>query len=163
MLASSLREKRPGLMDVVTRWWNDWSRAGSGAAELDAIGANDLRRIAQDVGTSVAELRSLAAHGAQDADLLLRRMDVLHLDPRAVTRTEPAVFRDLQRLCTLCQVKGRCARDFGEHAHDPAWQGWQDYCPNAGMLNMLVAVGAGRTDTHAQDDGASGKPLDRPT
>jgi hypothetical protein len=163
MPAPSPRWTPPALLNAVARWLSAWTGTQPGIAELNAIGADDMRRIAQDAGVSVSDLRSLAMHGSQDADLLLRRMAILHLDATAVARSEPAVFRDLQRLCTLCQAKGRCARDFGEHAHDPAWPGWQEYCPNAGTLNMLSAVEASSTTTYAQDARVSSESLDKTT
>jgi hypothetical protein len=52
---------------------------------------------------STSELRAAARKGPKAADLLLRRMADLDLDPKEVTRVEPAAFRDLQRVCTMCK------------------------------------------------------------
>jgi len=73
-----------------------------------------------------------------EADVLLvRRMVVLNLDRNEVAAAEPCAFRELQRLCTMCESHGRCVRDL---ARDPADGAWEGYCPNAAMLKVLVAL-----------------------
>ena len=73
-----------------------------------------------------------------EADVLLvRRMVVLNLDRNEVAAAEPCAFRELQRLCTMCESHGLCARNL---ARDPADRAWEDYCPNVAMLKVLVAL-----------------------
>ena len=144
MAALSPHWKRPGLIAAFGQWWRDWRRTSSELSELESCGADEARRIAQDIGVSVSDLRTLTRHGSDAADLLLRRMSVLHIDPAELARTEPTVFRDLQRLCTMCKSKGRCIRDLDNRAADPAWEEWRDYCPNATTLSMLSTVEASR-------------------
>ncbi len=71
-------------------------------------------------------------------------MVALNLDPAEMARSEPALFRGFQRLCTSCQSPMRCARDLAhELARDPsepASSDWRDYCPNATTLNMLSTL-----------------------
>jgi hypothetical protein len=78
-----------------------------------------------------------------DVGLLLNRMVVLRIDPDAVDRADPLLYRELQGLCSLCRSKGRCARDLAHDAADRASQSWKEYCPNGTTLNRL-AQGASR-------------------
>ena len=72
--------------------------------------------------------------GTWAANLLLERMAVLDLDPAEVAQVGPQTFRDLQRVCSLCESKRRCTRDL---AHDATAPRWEDYCPNAQTLMAL--------------------------
>ena len=72
------------------------------------------------------------------ADVLsARRMVVLNLDSNEVAAVEPSAFRELQRICTLCESHGLCVRNL---ACDPADRAWEDYCPNVAMLKVAVAL-----------------------
>jgi hypothetical protein len=106
-------------------------------SELKCCGEDEVERIAKDVGVSPAEFRKLVSRSPDAADLLLRRMAALDLDRNEVSRTEHRTFQDLQRVCTLCDSRRRCARDL---ARDSANPGWQDYCPNASTLMALDAL-----------------------
>jgi hypothetical protein len=97
----------------------------------------DVERIAEDIGVSPSELRKLARRGPQSADLLLRRMAALDLDPKEVSAAEPRTFQDLQRVCSMCESKRRCKRDVAADLAAPAWK---DYCPNASTLLALNAM-----------------------
>jgi len=90
--------------------------------------------MAQDAGVSVTEFRRLVKESPESADLLLQRMASLDLDRGEVSRIEPQTFRDLQRVCTMCESRGRCARDLKRDSADPVWE---DYCPNADTLMAL--------------------------
>ena len=59
--------------------------------------------MAQDAGVSAAEFRKLSQLGPEGADLLLRRMEALDLDPKEVGATER---RTLPGSATgLCDVR----------------------------------------------------------
>ena len=96
-----------------------------------------MERMAQDAGVSVNDLRQLARHSPESADLLLERMTAVDLDPKEVVKVEPQVFRDMQRVCTMCACHGRCQRDLARDPNDPVWK---SYCPNAGTLTSLDAL-----------------------
>jgi hypothetical protein len=103
-----------------------------------------VQRTAKDLGITAAELRLLVSRGSQEADLLHRRMALLQLDPKEIASSEPLLFRDLQRLCALCDSRGRCIRDLARDSTreptEPESADWQDYCPNAATLNMLSSL-----------------------
>jgi hypothetical protein len=112
-------------------------RTGSVLSELKCCGEDEVERMAKDVGVSAAELRKLARRGPEAADFLLRRMAALDLDRNEVSRTEPRTFQDLQRVCTLCESRRRCARDLARVSADTEWE---SYCPNAATLKVLNAL-----------------------
>src|ERR1700694_3158486 len=127
------------ILDTIRRWHRNWRAARKGASELQCAGTAEMERIAQELGLSSFELRSLVSH-PDERELLGKRLAGLHLEPSALARSEPATFRDVQRVCAMCGFKYRCARDLAVEALDPAWQEWRDYCPNATTLSALGAL-----------------------
>jgi len=113
----------------------DW--LGSGWASEFKYCEEDIDRVAHDAGVTTGELRELARRSPHSADLLLERMAALDLNQNEVLAVEPHVFRDLQRVCTLCECHGRCKRDLERDPNDPVWKG---YCPNASTLVSLDAL-----------------------
>lgn len=103
-------------------------------SDFGCCGEAEIARMASDIRMSAAELRAMARKGPQAADLLLRRMADLDLDPKEVAHLEPATFRDLQRVCSMCKSHRRCAWDFARGASPPVWD---RYCPNTGTLAAL--------------------------
>jgi hypothetical protein len=118
-------------------WWHDWTRRRSDASDLACCAEGDIARMAGDLGVSATELKAVARQGPEAADLLLRRMAALDLDSREVADVERPTFLDLQRVCTMCEAKRRCARDLSRNPNDAAWE---DYCPNVATLKMLSAL-----------------------
>ncbi len=112
---------------------SNWLKGPSVPGVL-CCGELEIERIARDVRMTPADLRAVAKRGPEAANLLLRRLAALDLDPAEVAQVGPQTFRDLQRTCSLCESKRRCVRDL---AHDSAAPEWQDYCPNAQTLMAL--------------------------
>jgi hypothetical protein len=98
---------------------------------------DEIERMASDLRMPATELLSASRRGPNSAELLRRRLATLDLDPGEIGRIEPGAMRDLQRCCTLCGSRGRCARDLARNASSPAWK---SYCPNAGTLAALDAM-----------------------
>jgi hypothetical protein len=121
----------PNFLQSIVDRWKSWRRRRMQAAELEAIGSNELVLIAHDLGLSVPELRRLAEHGPGSADLLRERMTQLDLDPAEVDRV---ALRDLQRCCSECDAKGQCAHDLQDQ---PDSAKWREYCPNRETLDAL--------------------------
>ncbi len=124
------------LLQTVAQWWRNWTGVGSSLSGLDDCG-DEVERIARDLAIPVSELRTLASAGPEGADLLRRRMAALDLNRDEVSQVEPLALRDLQRLCTKCDSRRRCARDLARDSADPKWE---DYCPNAETLKVLDAL-----------------------
>jgi hypothetical protein len=125
------------LIDAISNWWSEWTQSRSAVSELECCAKEDIERTAKDLGVSSDELLKLVSRGPDAANLLLKRMAALDLDRSEVSRTEPQVFRDLRRVCSLCESRRRCVRDLARDSSDPVWQ---EYCPNAKTLMMLNAL-----------------------
>jgi hypothetical protein len=127
------------IRTAIADWLRDRGTSRDQLAELERLEGPELERMAQETGLTSVELRALAAHGPHAADLLPLRMAAAGLDPVAFEETDPATFRDLQRLCATCRSKGECA-------HDLAWpltaEALPDYCPNRDTLRALGAESA---------------------
>jgi len=124
------------LLKSMLAWCRAWFKGGS-ESDFGCCGEAEIERMAKDVRMSVSELRAVVRKGPKAADLLLRRMAALDLDPKEVACLEPAALRDLQRVCTLCKSHRRCASDF---AHDAPLSAWESYCPNADTLAALSSM-----------------------
>ena len=116
-------------------WWRRHAAVRDSMAELNAFDPDEMARVAQDVGISPSDLRNLATHSTDAADLLERRLKALGLSADRLAQTAPAQLRDMERLCTMCESKGRCARDL---AADPQDGVWRKYCPNEDALVALA-------------------------
>jgi len=130
----SNEHKTHSPLQAIRRWYRGLSDSSSSLGEC---GAEGLERMAHDIGVSTTELCELAKRGPQSAELLCRRMEALDLNEDEVARVERATFQDLQRVCSMCDCKKRCARDLARDGADPVWK---DYCPNAQALTALGAL-----------------------
>ena len=137
MSALSSARKRRSPVEVISQWWQVWTNDSPAQKELACCAEGEVERIAKDIGMPASEIRRLASLGPESAELLSRRMAALDLDRKEVARTHPQTFRDLQRICTLCESHRQCARDLARDASDPAWE---DYCPNVATLRALNAM-----------------------
>jgi hypothetical protein len=142
MSRSAQTSERPGFGRRLARWWRSWNGRRRTMMDLNGCGPAEMERIARDVGVSGADLSILAGKWPDAADQLYRRMNEIKLDRMEVTHADPQVMRDLQRVCTVCGSKRRCAHELAKNPSDPAWQ---KYCPNATTLAALVAERAAKT------------------
>ena len=134
--------KMPLLRQLLARWTSWLGRRGR-RTEVEQLGPEGTASIARDIGTSVPELRALAGKWPDTSeDLLAGRLRALNLDPAALSENQPAVARDLSRLCSLCRDKAQCRHDLERRPGSPAWQ---SYCPNSGTLTALQPEQDGST------------------
>lgn len=104
--------------------------------ELNAAGAAETGRIAGDLSMSAQDLRALAKRGPDSTGLLDARLLQLGVN-RVEDALDPAIVRDLQRICTMCEDRRRCAKDLA--ARD-ASESWREYCPNVPTLEALQVL-----------------------
>jgi hypothetical protein len=121
------------VRDGVVGWWRRWRQRAASLAELELL-STEAERVARDSGVGVGDLRVLAGKWPDAADLAERRMATLGLDAAQVGETQPAVMRDVQRVCSLCANKRVCEHDLD---HSPTNAAWREYCPNEGTLDAL--------------------------
>ena len=107
-----------------------WQRHKS-ANEVAQLGRPEATCIARDLGISTDDLRALAGKDRNSAELLIRRMATLGLDP---TKLDGAVMHDLQRCCSLCRDKQLCVHELEDKPREPTWP---KYCPNEHTLAAL--------------------------
>jgi len=120
------------FIDKVTSWMRHWKDVSTASNELSRCGCDEVARMAHEFGLSPAELGELARQGPDAATRLPQMLAALGIDGAAISRDEPAVMRDLERLCSLCERKRECANDLaGGHAKEH----YHDYCPNADTLD----------------------------
>ena len=127
----------------LAQWWRNLAQLNTDP--VDGYDAAEEDRMATDLGMSASELRVLASHGPNTAELLYRRMAALRINPQDMPVVDAFMLPDMERLCTTCISRNRCARELAECSEDHS-PNWQDYCPNAATINMLVALGSYRTE-----------------
>ena len=124
------------VLNSVADWVNNYRHAFGQAGGLGRCDSAEVLQIASDLGVTPGELRQLSTKGPGSADLLLKMLVAPGVDPKAVSEKEPLVMRDLQRLCTTCAEKSRCAHEL---ADGTAPAHFHEFCPNAFTLDALFA------------------------
>jgi hypothetical protein len=117
----------------LAKWWRRRSIINENLADLDALSPTEMASMARDLGIAPGDLRTLACYSTDAADLLEERLHALGLSRAELTAK--VELRDMERLCTLCKAKGRCAHDLAADPDDPIWH---RYCPNEQILTSLV-------------------------
>lgn len=131
------------LLVPITRAAKAFQQRRSSINEVARLDSGERAHIAHDLGVSPDELRRLSTCDGHAADLLIRRMHSIGLEPATVPS---AAMRDLQRCCSLCTNKVLCVYELEDQPRDPAWP---SYCPNGQTLAALgeVAASSNRTST----------------
>lgn len=120
------------LIAAIAGWCRKW-RSHSSFAGLENCAPGDIDRIARDLRLTLADLRTLER---SDEPLLLPQLlTELAIDATELARSEPAVLRDLQRVCSLCDCKRRCKMELAE---GDAAATYEAFCPNALTLKALM-------------------------
>jgi hypothetical protein len=122
------------VLKAVAGWINKYRQASSLHDELGHCSPEDVMEIAKDLGVPVSELRKLATKGPGAADLMEKMLIALRVDPHVLINNNPAVMRDLQRLCVVCSQKGRCEHEL---AKGTASEHFRELCPNPFTLDAL--------------------------
>jgi len=122
------------VLDAIAGWVNKYRYIYGAHDELGQCSQQDVRQIAKDLGIPVSDLRGLASKGPGAADNLQKMLVALSVDPEALAKSDPAVMRDLQRLCVVCSQKGRCQH---EQAKGTIATHFRGFCPNAYTIDAL--------------------------
>jgi uncharacterized protein YjiS (DUF1127 family) len=126
---------REAIMTI--QWLADWIRHQRERAELDSMQGPELQRLARDVGVSTYDLERLVDEG-HDPEQLSAMLKAIGLDEAALKRMQPAAMRDLQRLCSLCEVSGQCQRALKAGT---AASRYHEFCVNADTFDALKVSG----------------------
>ena len=122
------------VLHAVAGWINKHRVMNGVRDELGQCSPEEAMQMAKDLGVTVGDLRGLAAKGAIAANALPKMLSALSVDAQALTDGDPAVMRDLQRTCFLCDHKSRCRRELAEGS---AAQHFRNFCPNAYTFDAL--------------------------
>jgi hypothetical protein len=124
------------VLNSIADWVNNYRSSLGHGSGLSRCDRDEVMQIAKDLGVSPDELRDLSNKGPDSADLVQKMLVALGIDAKALSETDPLVMRDLQRLCTMCGDKGRCAHEL---ADGTATAHFHEFCPNAFTLDALFA------------------------
>jgi len=81
--------------------------------------------------------------GNNAANLLLRRMAILSLDPSELRRLDLPLMHHMQMQCELCDNRQYCEQALTTASSGSALQDcddWRNYCPNALALDLLSGL-----------------------
>lgn len=104
-----------------------------GRSDLSALDPYEVEEIAREIGVTSGELQEIDRHGERAA-LMPRRLAQEDVNPAVVQAEWPSVWRDLQRVCSVCDSQDVCRNELDLAPEAPDWQ---RYCPNAGTIKAL--------------------------
>jgi len=122
------------VLNSIADWVTRYRDAVGHTNEFGQCSPDEVRQIAKDLGVPAGELRQMASKGPHAADQVQKMLVALHVDPKALEKTNPLVMRDLQRLCINCSDKKRCQ---SELAKGTAAAHFHEFCPNSMTLDAL--------------------------
>jgi len=116
--------------------FGDWLKQRRELNELMEYSAEfgELEPIARDLNVTPADLERLVRQGSQSASELPYMLTALDIDEAALSRAEPALLRDMERVCSFCTHKRRCHQEL---ATGTAATNYVEYCNNADAIEML--------------------------
>lgn len=123
------------IFSAIAQWVARYRDAFGIRNELANCSPQEVAGIARDLKIAPGELASLATKGPDAAALLRRLLLALGVDPNELECGDPAVMRDLRRLCITCGYKRQCELDLASGA---ITDNFRDYCPNAFTLDALL-------------------------
>jgi len=99
-----------------------------------AADPGELERVARELNVTPADLEMLVRQGSQGANELPYTLTALGIDEAALWRAEPALLRDMERVCSLCTHKRRCHQEL---AAGTAATNYVEYCENSDTVDTL--------------------------
>src|ERR1700686_4178881 len=111
----------------------NWFRRQRERYELERMGSAEFNRLAHDIGVSPSDLDQLVAKG-RDPEQLALMLQALVIDEQALARLEPALLRDMRRICGVCQASDDCAREL---ACGTAVHNYREFCINTPTLDAV--------------------------
>ena len=115
--------------------FGDWLQYRRSIREAEQFDSGEFHRIADELGVTSEELGTLVRKGPHAADELPKLLASLGIDAEAVSRVQPMVFHDMERVCARCVQKGRCDRDLHDNT---SAQHYEEYCLNAQTIDALA-------------------------
>jgi len=123
----------PIVQDLIDSFAS-WLKHRREMNEIRQLDRADFDRIASDLRIAPDDLEELVRHGKHSADELPMMLQQLGINAEGLGRAQPLLFRDMERVCSLCNHKGQCDRDL---ADGTAAANYHGYCANAATLESL--------------------------
>ncbi|MGO9357642.1 MAG: DUF6455 family protein [Xanthobacteraceae bacterium] len=115
--------------------FGDWLQYRRNIREVEQFDSGEFHRIADELGVTSQDLGTLVRQGPHAADELPKMLAALGIDAEAISRAQPMVYHDMERVCARCSSKGRCDRDLKANT---AAQHYEEYCFNAQTIDALA-------------------------
>ncbi len=127
-------DRPPTLIERLTHMFADWLQRRQELGEMRQLNTAEFDRIASDLRLSPADLNELVRHGPDAANELPKLLKALGISQEDLTRVEPLVLQDMERVCALCGHKRECDRDL---AAGTSAEHYEQYCLNAPTIAEL--------------------------
>ena len=129
------REPYPFVTKVIDLF-GDWLKQRRELNELTEFAADpgELERVARELNVTPADLEMLVRQGSQGANELSYTLTALGIVETALWRAEPALLRDMERVCSFCTHKRRCHQELAAGA---AATNYVEYCNNSETIDTL--------------------------
>ena len=122
------------VLNAIADWVNKYRNAAGTHGDLGYCEPNEVMQIAKELGVPANELREIVRKGPGAAAQLQKMLVALKVDAAVLEKANPAVMRDLQRLCITCGSKKQCQHEL---AKGTAAEHFHEFCPNAFTLDAL--------------------------
>jgi hypothetical protein len=134
-MTTTQREPYPFVTKVIDLF-SDWLKQRREFNELMEYAAEfgELEPVARELNVTPADLERLVRQGSQSANELRYTLTALGIDEAALWRAEPALLRDMERVCSFCTHKRQCHQEL---AAGTAATNYVEYCENADTIDML--------------------------
>jgi hypothetical protein len=135
-MTTTQHEPFPFVTKVIDLF-GDWLKQRRELNEMKEFAAADpgeLERVARELNVTPADLERLVRQGSQGANELPYTLTALGIDETALWRAEPALLRDMERVCSFCTHKRRCHEEL---AAGTAATNYVEYCENADTIDTL--------------------------
>jgi hypothetical protein len=134
-MMTTQREPYPFVTKVIDLF-GDWLKQRRELNELMEYAADpgELERVARELNVTPADLEMLVRQGSQRGNELPEMLKALDIDEMALWRAQPALLRDMERVCSFCTHKRQCHQEL---ASGTAATNYVEYCGNADTIDIL--------------------------
>lgn len=122
------------IVDGFIEMFCEWLKHRHDMQEIGRLDPQAYSSVASDLRVTPAELHELVRQGPHSADELPRLLHTLGIEEADLARSEPAVLRDMERVCAQCGSKSRCTNDIERGV---AARTYGDYCPNTVTIESI--------------------------
>ena len=130
-----VQNQQVSMVAKLTGIFGDWLQYRRSIREIESRDSSAFKRVAEELGITSRDLETMILRGPHAADELPKMLEALGISADAISRVQPLVYHDMERVCALCVDKGRCNRDL---ASGTSAKHYEDYCCNATTIDALT-------------------------